>query len=281
MAVINQNNFLRWDDQNTSTAQPALPRPYRRDRGGCPYMPVAYPTEIMSFYINNPSGFLAGTAFSGAAFSDLRLDIVNASSNAIIASIGGTPLHQVFLDAPTNTTYQIWGSFTIPTLVNGMYYLQVTRIAAGIPVLKSNYIYVRNDKAVLDRETTYIKFRHDRQFYGVRYQDIPGFYQQFRIHLNVLEKQIETDKEIYREVTTGRVRTSENYISRFYRMESYYFDDDAHDACGAFFEHSYKEINGKLYSIKSTYKENPNQLSVYSKGEAECYDDAYSSVNRC
>jgi hypothetical protein len=277
--IINETNFLRWNDQNPSTAQPVLPHPYRRDLGGCPYTPIAFPTEQISFYINKPTGF-GPTDFSGTPLSGLRLDLVNASTNVAAATGIGT-LQQVFLNSPTNTIYHLYASFVVPSVPVGLYYLRVFRTSAGVPVLISNYILVRSDKANLDRETVLVRFRHDRQFYNVRYQNLPGFYQQFRLHLNVLERQVDSDKEVYKEVTTGRVRTSENYLSRYYRIESYYFDDDAHEAAAVMFEHDYLEINGRQYVVKTTYKENPNQLSVYTKGEAEIWDQAFASVNRC
>jgi hypothetical protein len=276
--IVNQMNFLRWNDSNPTTTQPVLPRPYRRDSGGCPYMPIAYPTEAMSFYINSASGFTAAS-FSGSAFSDLRLDLVNVATLAVTAGVG--TLQQNFLNAPTNTIYNIYSTFVIPSVANGIYVLRITRIASGIPVLTSSFIYVRSDKANLDRETVYVRFRHDRFFYNTRYQDITGFFQQFRIHLNVIERQLDSDKEIYKEISTGRHRTSQNYLERYFVLESYYFDDDAHEAAGVMFEHDYVEINGKKYVVKSTYKESPNQLSKYQKGQAEVWDEEFASVNRC
>jgi hypothetical protein len=142
------------------------------------------------------SGFTAAS-FSGSAFSDLRLDLVNVATLAVTAGVG--TLQQNFLNAPTNTIYNIYSTFVIPSVANGIYVLRITRIASGIPVLTSSFIYVRSDKANLDRETVYVRFRHDRFFYNTRYQDITGFFQQFRIHLNVIERQLDSDKEIYKE----------------------------------------------------------------------------------
>lgn len=277
--IVNKYNFLRWDDLAPSTEQPAMPTPYRRDRGGCPYMPIGYPTESLSFYINTVNGF-DSSSFSGTAFSGLRLDLIDARTNLPVATGIGV-LQQHFLDAPTNSKYNIYSTVVLPAAATGVYYFRIVRVAAGVPALQSNFVLVRNDKANLDLETAYVRFRHDRFFYNVGYQDLPGFYQQFRIHLNIIERQLDSDKEIYKEVTTGKHRVSENYLERYYRIETYYFDDAAHEAAGVMVEHDFLEINGRPYKVRATYKENSNQLSVYSKGEFEIWDESFASVNRC
>jgi hypothetical protein len=277
MAIRNKYNFLRWDDQ-VAPQFPEMPRPYRRDRGACPYLPVAYPTEILSFYINADVPF-TDIFFGIGAWNEMGFTLINASTGAVAHTfVADTTLVQHFLNPPTNSQYNILATFAFPSVPNGLYYF---RIYGGTGQLKSNLVIVRNDLATLQRETAYVRFRHDRFFYNIPYATVSNFYQQFRIHLSVLERQLDSDVEQYREVTTGKNRTSENYLSRYYRLESYFFDDDAHEAMGIALEHSFLEINGKKYTKKAVYKEGPSQLSGYSKGEAEVWDEEFASVNRC
>ncbi len=270
--VVNEINFLRWDDAVPVTAQPALPHGYRRDRTGCGYMPVAYPTETMSFYINTALGMLF-TGVTAAANVGLRL--VRPDGTVVATGIGTVNLHTI------GTNYNFYATFVVPAAATGIHYLEIYKVTGGTTILTSNYILVRNDKAVLDLETAYVRFRHDRIFYNTKYHELPGFYQQYRLHINVLERQLESEKESYIEQTTGKRRVLNNYLNRYHRVETYYFDDQAHSAAGIMFEHSYLEINGKEYSLKSTYKENSNPLSETSKGESEVYELAFGSANRC
>lgn len=273
--ILNKYNFLRWSDAVPSTDQPDIPWAYWRDRDR-QFMPIAYPTEAMAFYINT----LGDVGLNYSSFSDLRLAVVNASTGVVANSNAGT-LVQHFLDAPTNTIYNIYCTFTIPTLADGVYKLRIYRNTGGAVLCESNYIQVRNDKTNLDVQSGYFKFQHDRYFYGIKYADLPSFYQQFRLPASLIERQLESEKEVYKEVTTGKQRTFQNYVSRVLKIELYYLDQEAHEAAGLLFEHSFIQINGKRYRLKSTYKELTNVLNKTTKGEVELYDEEFSSVNRC
>lgn len=275
MSQVNQYNFLRWSDFEISTEQPEIPRAYVRDRGACPYMPIAFPTEAFGFYINTLTGFDFAD-LDIADFTNLRLDIVNSVSGASTNNIAPLQKHDLGGDR-----FNIFATGVYPTLSNGQYYFQITKSAGNIPVLFSNNVYVRNDKANLDQETVFVRFKHDRFFYNIQYHELPGFYQQFRLHLNLQETQLDSDKELYKEVTTGKQRTFQNYLNRYRKIEAYYFDKKAHEAAGIMFEHSFLELNGKLYTAKTVYKDNEEPLSTYSKAEIEVWDEEFGSVNRC
>lgn len=239
-------------------------------------MPVAYPTEALGFYINIPTGFTIGQ-LGVANFGTLRLDMVNRLTGAVSSSIA-TLQRDFFADG---VHFNIYATVVWPALQDGIYYLRIYNTTTSTTTFTSNDVQVKNDKSVLDRETVFVRFRHDRVFYDIRYQALTGFYQQFRLHINLLESQFETDKEVYRSVTTGKNRTFQNYISKFCKMEAYYFDEQAHDAMMVLTEHSFVEMNGKLYTNKALYKKLANNLQTLSKGEWEAYEEAFASVNRC
>lgn len=272
---LNQTNFLRWNDFTPDTNQPYLPRPYERDRGACPYMPVAYPTEACSFYINSFTGLtLADLGVS--SFAGLRLDLVNAVNGGAITAVA--PLQQHVLDTDH---FNIYATVVFPFLPSGQYYFRITKISDGTALLFSNNVLVRLDKANLDRETVFVRFRHDRFFYGIRYQELIGFYQQFRIHLNQLEEQFESDKESYRAVTTGKNRVFQNYLNKYHKIEAYWMDREAAEALAVAVEHDYFEVNGRRYMLKTGLKISNNPLSKYAKIDFEVWDEDFASVNRC
>lgn len=275
MAQVNFHNFLRWQDGALDVAQPYLPRPYQRDTEACDYLPVAYPGEALSFYINNTDGFAFAT-FSVADMTGLRLDMVHRVTGT--ATNGVAPLQKHDLPAGR---FNLYATVVIPSVVVGQYYFRITRVNAGVPALTSNAVMVRNDKGNLDRETVLLRFRHDRYFYSIRYHELPGFYQQFRVHLNQMEEQFETDRETYRAVTTGKNRTFQSYMNKYHKMEAYYFDRQAMEALAVALEHGELEVNGKRYLIKAGLKIINNPMSKFAKGDFELWSEDFASVNRC
>ncbi len=270
---VNDNNFLRWFNDTPDLTQPPLPHGYWRDPERCGYMPIAFPTEAISFYVNSPGG-VAGIDITN--IEDFRLDIKRVSDGFTIEDIAPVQEHQIA------TGYSnLFSTAVIPVLPDGVYQLVIAAAATGDDYLTSSLIKVVNDKAKLDRETTYCRFRHDRFFYGISYHQLPGFYQQFRLHVNVLEAQYETDVEIYKEVTTGKSRRFNGYMGKYYEVETYYFDESAHDAAAVMFEHSFLQLNGKIYSRTDAYEVQGNPLSKVTKGKISLYDDAFAAINRC
>jgi hypothetical protein len=147
--------------------------------------------------------------------------------------------------------------------------------------MRSSTFIVRKDVEQLMATTSYVKFRHDRYLFDVRYGTLPAFHQQFRLGISMIEQPGETDKEIYFTRSTGKPRTSLAQFNRLARVETYYFDEQDHEAALAMFEHDHLELNNRRYTSKSVYKYAPNPLSKRSKGEIELYDHSFSSLNRC
>lgn len=268
---VNKYNFLRWFDGAPVSGQPEIPVGYWRDRTSCGFMPVAYPTEAMAFYINTPAGANYGT------FADLRLSLRRADTNAVVdPNILG--LSQHLLTAPN---YNFYATIVLPAMSQGLHYFRIYDSVSGNEILRSSYILARNDKTNLDIETIYCRFRHDRFFYNIPYAGVPGFYQQFRLQITQLERQVQSDKEVYKEVTTGKQRTFENYLSRWRKFEAYYFDPPAHEAAALMIEHDFFEFNGQRYRVKASYKEPADVRSKIGKGEFEAWEEEFDSVNRC
>jgi hypothetical protein len=273
---ITKYNFLRWFD-NTSTALPEVPIAYLRDREQCACVPIGLPSEGMSWYMNTPGGL---DIADYPNFSDFRLALVRVDNGAVVHSNLG-PLQQDFIDAPTNSLFNIYCTLVVPAATFGLHYFRIYRNSDNSVLFTSSYIIVRTNQTELYNTTTYARFRHDRIFYGIPYANLPGFHQQFRLGMSRIDRQYEGDKEVYREVTTGKQRTLQNYLSRYIKIETYYFDSDGHEAAAVMFDHDYVELNGTRYVPKNAYKEPSNPLSKFGKGEIELWDQEFSAVNRC
>jgi hypothetical protein len=271
MKVTSPGNFLNWYDTFVDPSLPELPVAYLRDPGACGYMPIALPTESNSFYINSKSGF------DFPDFDNLRLGMYRADDDSVVsASLGPLQSHPV-----SDTRYNIFCTVVIPPARFGIHYFTIYRNSTGEELFRSSYVLVRLDVDELYSTTIFARFRHDRYFYDIRYADIPGFYQQFRLNLNVIDEQVEGDIEQYIETTTGKPRIIQSYEQKSVKIESYYFDRSSHIAAAVLFKHSYLEFNGNRFRLKTAYKSTFSPFSKIYKGEAEVFDETFSSINRC
>jgi hypothetical protein len=235
-------------------------------------MPIAYPTEAMAFYINTPLGANYGT------FSDMRLSMVRADNGAVVsANIATLSQHML-----AGSNYNFYATIVIPAgATTGIHYFRIYKASDGSEVLRSNYVLVRTDKTNLDNQSIFCRFRHDRFHYNIKYHELIGFYQQFRIPMSIIEEQYESEVEAYKEVTTGKPRILNSYDERFYKLEGYYLDPAAHEAAFIMTKHDYLEMNGLRYRYKAGYKILTDNRSKVNKAEFEVYSESFANVNRC
>lgn len=270
---INKYNFLRW---STEEPEPTNLRPlvngYIRDEGFCDYMPLLISGETLTFYINTLEGLNDIISDPGTA----KLKLVNVSTGQIVNADVATLNQDIFINSDGDSVFTFYADVST-TFTPGVYYFLIGD--ADDNFLTSNLIKVPTDDYL--KYSVLCKFRHDRYFYGVNYQNISDFYQQFRLHLNEIDTQYENDKDVYNEVTTGKQRTFNNYKKKTRKVEAYYFDRAAHDAAEIMFDSEEIFINGYQYVTKGTYKQNPNPLSKVIKGEVDLYDEDFATANRC
>lgn len=270
---INKYNFLRW---STEEAEPTNLRPlvngYIRDAGRCDYMPLLISGETMRFYINALDGLNDIIASPGTA----KLKLVNSKTGQVVNADVATLNQDLFTTAEGVDVFTFYADVSI-TIAAGEYYFLIGDDVSNF--LTSNFVKVPSDDYL--KYSVLCKFRHDRYFYGVNYQNISDFYQQFRLHLNEIDTQYESDKDVYNEVTTGKQRTFNNYKKKTRKLEAYYFDRGAHDAAEIMFDSDEIFMNGFQYVTKGTYKQNPNPLAKLLKGEIDLYDEDFATANRC
>lgn len=276
--LLNQNNFLRWDDGTSpASVEGPIPSGYLRDRNRCAYKPILVSGEAMRFYINA----LSGLSFAPSGTDTNTLELINAVTGSVQNGNLATLNRHEFTDADGNTVRTYYAEVTIDGNVPaGDYVLQI-RSAADAVLAESNILTVVASSSNYREYTSLVKFRHDRYFYGINYHELDGFYQQFRVHLNIRDRVFEQDKEVYNEVTTGKQRTFNNYLKRLVTAETYFFDDDAHDAAAVMCEHDEFYVNLKRYTAKSVYQPEYDPLSKLYKGTIELYDEEFASANRC
>lgn len=273
--LVNTENYLRWDDGIApASIESDIATGYHRDLNRCDYKPLFASTEAMRFYINTPDGL--------AWIDDPNthvLALVNEFGTVINASVATLQVHTFATLLGTAKTF--YAEVIIDgSVLPGTHYYQI-KTAGGVVKLTSNKFYVVPAGTEHLNYSTLCKFRHDRYFYGINYQDLLTFYQQFRLHINQIGRDYEGEKEVYKEVTSGKERTYNNFMSRIKKVETYYFDKLAHDAAAVMFDHDEIYLNLKRYRGKGIYKpDEPGTSKVY-KGEISLYDEEFASANRC
>jgi hypothetical protein len=263
---VNQNNFLIWDDGTGETGLGPLAYAYWQDRDRCTTAIVAVPGETMSFYLNAEEGLALGT------FGSLKLELVNSVSGVVVNN-NVAPLSQHIIEG---ANYNVYASFVFPAAVKGLYHFEIT---GGTNTLTSNHFTVRNTDYV--NQTIYARFRHDRYFYGLPYAFDDTFYQRFRLNASLVDEQPETDREVYKEQTTGKRRVFKTDMDWIEKIETYYFSPDDHKAAAVLFEHDEIRLNDEDYVTKATYRINTERRSKISKGEVELFNQTFASLNRC
>jgi hypothetical protein len=273
MRLINKNNFLLWYSSATEAADISdLPNGYIQDRSRCNYQPLLIAGEAMRFYINALDGLSDIITVDTAT---LKLKLYN-SRTGIVTNANVSPLQ---VDE-FGTTFTLYSEVVIDgSIPPGDYYFTIEDNATTY--LTSSLIKVVSAGSDYRNYTARCTFIHDRYFYGFNYQNVTTFEQQFRLHFNKIDLQEETDIDVYNEVTTGKQRTFNAFMKLPVKLESYYFDEEAHRAAIVMFGHSSIFINGKQYVKKSPYKINTNPTQKTVKGEIELYDQEFATANRC
>lgn len=276
--LVNRRNFLRWDDGEAAVSIEAdLPTGYVQDPLHCEYRPVLVPGEALRFYINA----LNGLDIIPIGSDTNKLALVKASTGTVINSNLATLQQHQFIDSLGATVKTYYAEVVIDSTVpQGNYILKVTD-NSGTTLLTSNQIRVAATTSAYAQTSCLCKFAHDRYFYGINYQDLAGFYQQFRLHINEVDSQFEQDKEVYNEITSGKQRTYNNYMKELKTVETYYFDRYAHEAAAIMFEHDEVYINLKRYTPKAVYKQAYDQRSKQFKGTIDIYSEEFATANRC
>lgn len=275
MRFINKYNFLRWfsaEDAITTITDPA--KGYERDAERCDYAPMLINGEPLIFYINTLVGLNDIIADPGTA----KLKLVNAQTGQVVDADISTLQQDTFVTEDGDNVFTFYASVSPSLIPPGVYFFRIGDDVDNF--LDSNNVVVPSDTNY-SNHSCLVRFRHDRYYYGVNYQNLSDFYQQFRLQLNQVDRQYENDKDVYNEVTTGKQRTYNNYKKKLRTIEAYYFDDSAHDAAAVMFDSEELFINGRQYVPKGTYKPQTNVQSKLNKGSVDLYDQDFATANRC
>lgn len=241
------------------------------------FTPIYIPGENYSFYINSdkPIDYQI-------AFLPLELWIVNPNTGAQIAGV--CQLMRLFIAGTTG--YHLYSpDFVFPrTVPDGEYQFQVYDPAYSLELCRSNLILV-DSSAQCVLSTTPVKFRHNDQLYGVRYDLLSDFFQKFRIPFNqVRAPEFRSSREQYRQSSNGReLRNSKSFRDIVLTLEMYWAGDEDFGGVSAMLEHDEVYISGnRLICMTQIKTEKPTEFSNLQKGTFEAivndYDIDYNSL---
>lgn len=256
---LNYENFFRWHTGEAIDDTVNIPRIGVVDPGRC-YRPVIKPGEVTGLFIN------------------LRLPFLDNDdiSNLHLRLVGGADIGAVLNKVTAGTGYRLYTTFSLPATVDGAYQFEIYNTSTSSQKCVSNWFRVMNDAG----PTSFVKFKNSRNIYDYQYELIPDFYNQFRLHLSVNSVSAEGGASQVQNVATGRRRNANGISDKSFQLSTYYFDDGAHDAAIALIEHDSIEINGRSYIKKGAYTPNIRVNSKLSVGQADLYEQAFSSVNK-
>lgn len=131
---------------------------------------VFYPNDIFSFYANLDELETDGN------FANWRLGIYNDDFTLAFDDVG--VLNQDFI---SGYGYRFWSTFQVPnTLIAGCYYLLIVDNNSMVQYA-SNLI-----KGFQLRDyTVSLRYRNDKNILNYNYEDLPDFYNRFRIQLKI------------------------------------------------------------------------------------------------
>ena len=233
---------------------------YIKDPDNC-MLPVYVPGEKYSFYINFQN------AINDPDFANFRLNVVVANTQ-VNASLNIGALKKHILE---NELYNIYCEFTFPPMANNTYYFEIVDVVKAVSKAKSNYILVEN--TAYNLTTQRIEYANELNIDKFYYETLPEFRNIFRLQLSKIDVQFPTEKNQYRNITDHKLRTISSYRDKVVKIESYYFDEDGHEAMASVVDHSEIYIDDQKYVAKTPYQTTTSITSNLYKGEFDAIED--------
>lgn len=277
--LVNIDNFLRWNNVNNlgpadTTSEPT--NGYIQNAGQCDYGPVIKHAEAMRFYINS----ITGTYW--IVDTNVKLKLINAVTGVVQNANVATLQVDSFTNPAGNPSFNYYSEVTIAdTCPPGKYYFRIQGDAHVWMESNSVLIVAVTDDANL-RGTALLNYRHDRYWYGIRYNALTTFTHQYRLHVNqVSGPDEESTVDLYKEVTTGVRREYNISLDQLFGFETADFDKMAHSAAIVMFKSSNLLINGRPFMAKDAYRSIQNPREKFTKGNITLYDNTFATVNHC
>jgi hypothetical protein len=284
---VNSYNFYRWHEVDGATFPLAeslincfcflngntcsnfagfipkiLPDQYRDGGGGnkTSFIQQVSGTRC-AFYINY-------TTPTRIALMDLKL-VVSDGKN-IVAEDFAT-MQGINYDG---TNHDLFADFEFPQLPNGKYQFALVR-------LDNSIIYVCNPMEVVTdlQKVGQLIYRNESDKYNFKYSLLPDFKTVVFIKTTVTATTYEDDEEIYKEVSTRKHQAYVAQADRVYELETYWFDQNQHEAMAIAVKYDDLTINGISLQRTGSYTQETTKGGNLSKGLVSFYDQEFAEAN--
>lgn len=280
--IGNKNNFTRWMQLSGVSLGEEIPTQVCNgsviisERDICAmndnirYAPKYAQGELAGFYINFDEP-LALTYPAGYDISDwYTLYIINENSQ-VVANLGYMTLHSVGVETPTSGFYNLYKSFTFPSVGLGYYRFVITGVSRTL--WASNCFKV----VTADCNTKYVEYRNDSMVRNYYYEDITSFYNRLRLNLTIRDPE-------YKEIIDGYEKSDGEFIEvkstekKYLTVYTDFFDELAHDAMKTMLRHKTIIIDGIEYERDkdSDYSIEWVENYPFAEGTCKLVDSAYT-----
>lgn len=248
-------------------------KPYVRPSASNLFTPAFVPNETYAFYINSDiiiSDNSVNTAIE--AYLQAQLWLLD-SAGAQVYKFG--LVDSVAITENPFLPVDLYQTVVFPVVPDGVYYFQIWNPLPAKEIFRSNLIIVNHDPFAT---TSKIRFRHSDQLYGVRYDLLPDFYQEFRLPVNQVKPvSFESTRTEYRESSNGRnLRRSKSFRDMKLELEFYFGTDEDQQALSAILEHDEVYIDGfRIINTKQIETAEKHFTSTLSKSTFEILLDEY------
>lgn len=280
IAPLNKNNFLRWypnvsETLDNSTYSNGLHNGYQ-------YMWRTFPDQLpilvgdtLTFYTNFDSdSYLSGNT----------IGVVEEAACGSYTIISDTNKYQV-----TGTN---WGarnvkiSLTIPvTNTDNLKRFRLAIISGGTTVTYVSNYFVTLQKTERNINNTHlISGYHTSNIFNYEwstFDNLSDDFYQVRIYSSKVGIEYPSDKEIYKEATTGKSRVTRATTNKQINFEIYYNVEELHDAVSTFSNFKYFGVNGDQYVVEDMETNYERNLNIF-KSVLTLKDNTFNRrVNTC
>ena len=179
-------------------------------------------------------------------------------------------------DEYADLSYRFWFNFRITVDFVGTAYFAIYDSTNSSVKYQSNPINVISSDDVT--RFAFVEARNSTMIDNINFGTFTGRINVF-LDLDQSGFATESDRESYREVSTGIRRLRKTYRSKTVKLEAYFVDDGGFDALNSLCDYDDLRVNNLALTCKSVFSTEFIQESSVHKGEAEFYIDSYGSVN--
>jgi hypothetical protein len=223
--------------------------------------PVYVPGEQYSFYINFER------PISDGGFNNFRLHLISCENDSLIENFANLEKDQV-----NEAQYNIYAEFTFPVAADGVFKFGIWDNSQNKYKAISNTFTIYSDVT----KTAVLKYRSPYDYERFGYSRLPEYFNVFRLPLILIDLQYESQKSQYRNVSDRKFRNYRSYRDKVIKVESYYFDENSHEAISCAYEHEVLIINDQLFVPKGGYEIDEIPDRDTKKGSIELYADSSS-----